>query len=208
MLMTSSSICLSCFSFLFSLFLVSLFYRREKHLIVAAIGGHFEIIQLLLSNFAGSTSSLVFFAILPEFPPRQSPRDIQPTPSPDAYLKCIEVLTSYGVSVNFSLDHVTPILARVWFSVPTKFDLMDMLIKKSADINARNHEGMNALHFANLGDKIDYISFFLERGIDSECRNNDGLTPLELANNEANRNSWTHLSSSDNPLVIEGDEDS
>lgn len=185
-------------------------HRKEKPIIAAAIGGHYDIIEILLRNGAdatSTTSSPLFFVVLPEFPLNENPRDIQPNPAPNAYLKCIDVLTSYGACLDQSFGSITAILALVWLPLPTKFDLMSHLIDKGSDINAQNQDGMNALHIAVVEDKTDCLLFLLERGADADCRNNDGLTPLELAEQKGKQEMVAILKLYHDALSIKGVED-
>ncbi|WP_341817579.1 ankyrin repeat domain-containing protein [Wolbachia endosymbiont (group A) of Pherbina coryleti] len=54
-------------------------------------------------------------------------------------------------------------------------------IRKGADVNARDINGWNALHYAARGDKINVTKFFLGQNLSIDTKNNKGETPLHIA---------------------------
>ncbi|MDX5526934.1 MAG: ankyrin repeat domain-containing protein [Wolbachia endosymbiont of Andrena nigroaenea] len=54
-------------------------------------------------------------------------------------------------------------------------------IRKGADVNARDINGWNALHYAAREDKLDVTKFFLDQNLSIDTKNNKGETPLHIA---------------------------
>jgi len=55
------------------------------------------------------------------------------------------------------------------------------LIKRGADVEAKNNKGLTPLHFASRDNHIEIAKLLLERGADVEAKNNKGQTPLYWA---------------------------
>lgn len=61
-------------------------------------------------------------------------------------------------------------------------EVIELLIAHNADINAKDSDGMSALHWtAAVTDDSDMASFLIESGIDIEAQTNDGETALHTA---------------------------
>lgn len=60
-------------------------------------------------------------------------------------------------------------------------DIVKALLRKGADVNARNHEGCTALMFAVINLHTATVKTLLRFGADVNARAVDGCTPLMLA---------------------------
>jgi thiosulfate/3-mercaptopyruvate sulfurtransferase len=60
-------------------------------------------------------------------------------------------------------------------------DIVDLLIKAGAQVNARNADGNNALWLACVGGHLDIIGMLVAAGIDMDNQNDNGATPLMYA---------------------------
>jgi len=60
-------------------------------------------------------------------------------------------------------------------------DIVRLLIKAGARVNARNADGNNALWLACVGRHLDIIDMLVAAGIDIDNRNDNGATPLMYA---------------------------
>jgi rhodanese-related sulfurtransferase len=60
-------------------------------------------------------------------------------------------------------------------------DIVDLLIKAGAQLNACNADGNNALWLACVGGHLDIIDMLVSAGIDIDNRNDNGATPLMYA---------------------------
>jgi hypothetical protein len=55
------------------------------------------------------------------------------------------------------------------------------LLKKGADIEARDEKGMTPLHIALMVGHTEMVKFLLEKGADVNARDDNGWTPLHWA---------------------------
>ncbi|XP_041453044.1 protein phosphatase 1 regulatory subunit 12A-like isoform X10 [Lytechinus variegatus] len=60
-------------------------------------------------------------------------------------------------------------------------DEIEALMKRGADINYANIDGLTALHQAVIDEKIDMVEYLLEHGADIEAQDNEGWTALHAA---------------------------
>jgi ankyrin repeat protein len=60
-------------------------------------------------------------------------------------------------------------------------ELVSLLLKNGADVNAKNGYGVTILMVASIGNSPEVVSLLLENGADINARSNDGRTVLEYA---------------------------
>ena len=60
-------------------------------------------------------------------------------------------------------------------------DVMELLLKSSANVNGLTHDGWTPLHSASRWGQTQAASLLLQNGADINRRTNGGLTPLHLA---------------------------
>jgi ankyrin repeat protein len=60
-------------------------------------------------------------------------------------------------------------------------DAVRALVKKKSDVNARQADGMTALHWAAHHDDLSMVKLLLKSGADAKAANRYGVTPLTLA---------------------------
>lgn len=101
-------------------------------------------------------------------------------------LEAIQRLIDLGADVNLADDRgFTPLHCAAGHGFyPDALKIVELLLSRGADINARSIElGFVPLHEAT-GPAI--IRLLLERGADACIKSNDGLTPLEYMIEEGN----------------------
>jgi uncharacterized protein len=62
-------------------------------------------------------------------------------------------------------------------------DVVQALIAKGADVNAKRNDGLTALMTASRRDRIDVVQALLDRGADVNAKDNSGLTALMWTGN-------------------------
>ncbi len=58
------------------------------------------------------------------------------------------------------------------------------MLRRGADINARNYSGNTALHYLYEYDHVVLAEYLLRKGADDSILNSQGLTPYEGAHRE------------------------
>jgi len=58
------------------------------------------------------------------------------------------------------------------------------LLKRGANVNAGNKDGLTPLHFAAIMGHVELVRLLLENGADPEIKNKSGISPLDLAKDE------------------------
>ena len=63
-------------------------------------------------------------------------------------------------------------------------EMVELLLAKKADINARNKNGMTPLHYAAADDLRGVAELLLANKADVNAKDNDGRTPLDVASTD------------------------
>ena len=61
------------------------------------------------------------------------------------------------------------------------------LLKRGADVHAKDWWGLTALHWAADRGRADLVKLLLKKGADANAKDKDGKTPLDLARKEEMR---------------------
>lgn len=61
------------------------------------------------------------------------------------------------------------------------FEKVDTLLEESSDVNARQADGMTALHWAVFHEKVAVVKTLLDAGAEVDAKNRYGVTPLVIA---------------------------
>ncbi|KJA27887.1 hypothetical protein HYPSUDRAFT_130659 [Hypholoma sublateritium FD-334 SS-4] len=131
--------------------------------------------------------------------------------------RIIDFLVVIDAPMGTSAPHSIPTVAAISHPSPSgqtllhlavflKFiSLTKFLIKRGADLDARDRNGYTALHFAALSQSKECSAVLLEAGADPEIVNARGKTPEEIASPGFFRDN--NLSESDNDTDRSEDED-
>jgi len=60
-------------------------------------------------------------------------------------------------------------------------DVVEFLIAKGVDVNAKTNEGGTPLHYAARDGRRNAAELLITRGANVKAKDNDGLTPLDYA---------------------------
>jgi ankyrin repeat protein len=156
---------------------------------VAAYQSRREVAELLLLNGAQvNARSMSGWIPLekamerladPEITPHQaSPSDVAATVS------VVELLLDNGAEVNPRKTSGTPMHFAAASGQKT---LVELLIAKRADINAKTNEGITPLHMAAKRDRPEVAEMLIARGADVNARTKSNETPLTEVARQGNK---------------------
>ena len=91
-------------------------------------------------------------------------------------VKTIEVLLEKGASPNFITDHGYPIIMVAW-----RFEAIEFLLKKGADVNSRNSKGETALLNKARSGRGKIVELLLKNGADPNIPDQTGNSPLHYS---------------------------
>ena len=104
--------------------------------------------------------------------------------------ECLKLLIDAGADVNaigrhssistwlYSVDNQTALMCAVRCGFTNS---VNMLLAAGANVNIRNDDGTNALHFAAFFSYCEVVKILLKEGADVNAKNSCGLTALYLA---------------------------
>jgi ankyrin repeat protein len=109
-----------------------------------------------------------------------------------SFLKAIEnndtvatkLFLEAGMDPNANVDGITPLMVA---ATKNRLEIAKSLIDKKANVNAKDKDGLTALHYAVIGDpngsaSIDVTKLLIEKGADVNFQSTkDGMTPLMVA---------------------------
>jgi ankyrin repeat protein len=111
-----------------------------------------------------------------------------------------KALIEAGANVNSvaSKDQLTPLMIAAAESQPAEgsmflptstrpIDIAKALIKRGADVNAKDKDGMTALMVATSHDNAPTIGLLLQSGANAEAKNNRGEQALDIAKLNGNQ---------------------
>lgn len=86
-------------------------------------------------------------------------------------------LLANGADINATnrRNGITPLYAAV---LSGHKDVVEFLVAKGADVNAKSNDGYTSLHAAAADGYKDVVALLIAKGADVNARNNDGVPPL------------------------------
>ncbi len=102
------------------------------------------------------------------------------------YKKLIDILLKYGADMNIGniktgdtpLHHIAS-HSPDWGVYNNPSQVADYLIKKGADVNAKNKQGITPLHLAALYQHAEVLKTLLVKGADPKLADNSGQTAFD-----------------------------
>lgn len=138
---------------------------------VAALHGQVAVAQALLAAGADVNAKNNYGAF--------TPGDLGSVFSSSSHKDPISLLTVHGVDASDMKNGYTP-LHLAEFSVSHK-KMIDLLVSKGAQVNARASSGATPLYFAVLRDQKDDVQYLLDHGADVNLPDAYGTTILDAA---------------------------
>ncbi len=89
----------------------------------------------------------------------------------------VGLMIDHGADLTATTRGFTPLMSAAWHG---RVDMMRMIVKNGADINARDDYGRSAIMLAVSQNKIRAVKFLIEKGADKNLRESDGYTALDI----------------------------
>lgn len=89
----------------------------------------------------------------------------------------MQLLITLGANVNTSLlyNKRTPLMFAI---IKGHLQIASILIDKGADIQAKDVNGLNSLHYAVDSNDLKNLTFCIQHFSNLDCQDNNGWTPL------------------------------
>jgi hypothetical protein len=68
-----------------------------------------------------------------------------------------------------------------WAALFGQTEIIELLIQKGADVNAKNRNGTTPLHGAVFLGQTEAVELLIQKGADANARTNEGATPLDIS---------------------------
>ena len=68
-----------------------------------------------------------------------------------------------------------------WATLFGQTEVIELLIQKGADVNARNRNGTTPLHGAVFLGQTEAVELLIQKGADANARTNERATPLDIS---------------------------
>lgn len=72
--------------------------------------------------------------------------------------------------------------ALIEVSIEGWLEVIELLLRKGSDINARANDGTTALIWATINGDSEVVALLLDKGADVHVRNKNGVTAASVAN--------------------------
>lgn len=89
----------------------------------------------------------------------------------------VELIIDRSADLSATTRGFTPLMSAAWYG---RVDMMRIMVKNGADLNARDDYGRTALMLAVSQNKAAAVKFLLSKGADKNLRESDGYTALDI----------------------------
>ncbi len=96
-------------------------------------------------------------------------------------ISMVNLLVAQGAEVDARDNNGETVLFQIADIIPEYTDIMLLLLKAGADINAKNTWGRTPLHETAIYGDYLAAQFLIDHGAEVNSKDNNGLTPLHIA---------------------------